>query len=77
MVQIEFWQSPLNYRGYKMSKGKLVLFGAEPTEELTLYKMEEVVYMKNKTGVFRLDLSSDFRQAERINDATLLARLNK
>lgn len=76
-LQVEFWRSPLNYRGYKMSKSKLVLFGSEPADELQLYKLDEVIYMKNRNGVFRLDFTSDFRQPERINDATLLARMNR
>lgn len=76
-LQVEFWRSPLNYRGYKMSKSKLVLFGSEPADDLQLYKLDEVIYMKNRSGVFRLDFTSDFRQPERINDATLLARLNR
>lgn len=76
-LQVEFWRSPLNYRGYKMSKNKLVLFGSDPADELQLYKLEETIYMKNRAGVFRLDFTSDFRQPERISDASLLARLNR
>ena len=28
--RIEFWKSPLNYKGYKMSRGKIILYGMSP-----------------------------------------------
>lgn len=28
--RVEFWKSPLNYKGYKMSTGKIVLYGINP-----------------------------------------------
>lgn len=74
-LQVEFWRSPLNYKGYKMSKNKLVLFGLESEDEVVLYKVEEDIYMKNRQGVFRLEVSADFRQPERVSDASLIARL--
>jgi len=74
-MQVEFWRSPLNYRGYKMSRNKLVLFGTEPADEVSLYKSGDEMYLRNPQGVFRIQPGGDFRQAERVTDAAVLARL--
>lgn len=74
-LQVEFWRSPLNYRGYKMSRSKLIIFGLDSDDEVALYKVDDDIYMKNRGGVFRLEPCTDFRQPERVSDASLIARL--
>ena len=72
---VEFWRSPINYKGYKMAKNKVVLFGIMEQEEVKLYKLDETVFIKLQQGIYRLDYSDDFRQFERINDESVIARL--
>lgn len=74
-ITIEFWQSPLNYRGYKLSRNRLVLFGFDQEEQVSLYRLESSVFMKSNSGVFRLENTADFRQFERVTDEALLAKL--
>jgi hypothetical protein len=73
--QVEFWQSPINYKGYKMLKNKIVLFGISTSENLKLYKIEDALYLKQQQNVYRLALTSDFRQFESVKDQTVLARI--
>jgi hypothetical protein len=74
-VTIEFWQSPLNYRGYKLTRSRLVLFGIDAQEQLSLYRLDNTMFMKTAGGVFRLENTADFRQMERVTDEALLAKL--
>jgi len=74
-VTIEFWQSPLNYRGYKLTRSRLVLFGIDAQEQLSLYRLDNIMFMKTAGGVFRLENTADFRQMERVTDEALLAKL--
>jgi hypothetical protein len=74
-VNVEFWQSPLNYKGYTLSRSRLVLFGFTTDESLTLYRLEQSMFMKTSGGVFRLENTADFRQLERVTDEALLAKL--
>ncbi|HTF02802.1 MAG TPA: hypothetical protein VK826_02220 [Bacteroidia bacterium] len=74
-VTVEFWQSPLNYKGYKLSRSRLVLFGFEAEEQFSLYRLDNVMFMKTSGGVFRLENTADFRQLERVTDEALLAKL--
>jgi hypothetical protein len=74
-VTIEFWQSPLNYKGYTLSRSRLVLFGFGTEENIALYRLEQSMFMKTAGGVFRLENTADFRQLERVTDEALLAKL--
>lgn len=75
-MTIEFWESPLHYRGYKLTRSRLVLFGLGQERNIALYKLNNLLYLKSSNGVFRLEGSSDFRQLERITDEGILSRLN-
>ncbi len=72
---VEFWQSPINYKGYKMGKSKIVLFGIAQGDEIRLYRIGEDIYLRHLNNVYRLDYSNDFRQFEKIMDKELLAKL--
>jgi len=72
---VEFWQSPINYKGYKMGKNKIILFGISSGEEIKLYRLNDEIYMKRQQQVYHLDYSNDFSQFERVNDQFLLAKL--
>jgi hypothetical protein len=74
-VDIEFWLSPLNYHGYKFSRNKLVLFGYSENDLVSVMKVDNSIFLKCLTGVFRIDPSADFRQMDRVTDETLLAKL--
>lgn len=74
-MNVEFWRSPINYRGYKMAKNKIVLFGVAEQDDVKLYHLEEGHYIKLQQGVYKIDYTNDFRQFERINDESILARI--
>ena len=74
-LNIEFWSSPLNYKGYKMSKYKLILYGVASPEGLKIFKLDDVVYLKSASFVYRLDASGDFKPYERITDESIISRL--
>jgi hypothetical protein len=74
-VTVEFWQSPLNYKGYTLSRSRLVLFGFTTDDNVMLYRLDNTMFMKTAGGVFRMENTADFRQLERVTDEALLARL--
>lgn len=75
MFNVELWQSPLNYKGYKLSKYKMVLYGIQSIEDMKLFKLDDVIYLKTGSLVYRLDYVSDFKQYERITDENIINRL--
>lgn len=72
---IEFWSSPLNYKGYKMSKYKLIVYGVSSPEGLKIFKLDDVLYFKNSSFVYRIDPTGEFKPYERISDESILNRL--
>ena len=74
-LNIEFWSSPLNYKGYKMSKYKLVVYGIASAEGIKLYNLDEVIYLKSASFVYRLVSSGDFKPYERITDEAVINKL--
>jgi len=74
-VQIEFWRSPLNYKGYKLSKYSVILYGLPDTENLKLYTLDDVFYIRNASTVYKLEYNSDFKPYERVVDEGILSNL--
>lgn len=74
-VNIELWQSPLNYKGYKMSKYKIVLYGIASIEGLKVFTMDDVIYLKHGALVYKLENSSEFRPYERTTEDSIISKL--
>ena len=69
--QVEFWVSPINYRGYKMSKNKLILFGIDEPEAVKLYRVKDALYMSYLKDYYRLNTSFDFMSYQKLKDAEI------
>ena len=65
---VEFWVSPINYRGYKMSKNKLILFGIEEPDAVKLYRTNGALYMNYHKEFYRLDDSFEFVSYHKLKD---------
>ncbi len=72
---VEFWQSPINYKGYKLINNKIVLFGIAKEETPQVFKLDDVIYLKLKQVVYRLDKTNNFKQFEIVKDQNLLAKI--
>jgi len=73
--RIEFWESPLNFKGYKMSRGKIVLYGVNSTTPLRLVKCDEGYYLLSPQWVYRVSYTDDYRPFEKVNDKSVLKKL--
>lgn len=58
--EVELWKSPLNYKGYRLSKNKLLVYGVTSVDDIKIYKLDDVLYFKNASFVFKLEQSNDF-----------------
>ncbi len=67
-IQVEFWVSPVNYRGYKMSKNKLILFGIDEPQDVKLYRVNDTLYMTYLKGYYRLNDSFEFVSYHKLRD---------
>ncbi len=65
-ITVEYWQSPINYKGYKMNGTKIVLFGLSPDEPLSITELNNDVFLKHGNSVYKIMLCNDFRSLERM-----------
>jgi hypothetical protein len=72
---VEFWKTPLNSKGYKMSRNKIVLYGL-PEQNVDVVKLNDSYYLKNNNLVYKLSYSNEFRKMERVNETSILDRMN-
>ncbi|MFN4854908.1 MAG: hypothetical protein ACK5JC_10860 [Bacteroidota bacterium] len=72
---IEFWQSPLNFRGYKMGKNKIVLYGIDASEPIVLYRINQSIYLNFQRQYVKLEVNYDYKSFEKITDAGMIALL--
>ena len=70
--RLEFWLSPVNYKGYKLTQNKLVLFGINPDLEIKLYNRNGKIFMKYDFSVYELNYTDDFKQFEKAVDPSLI-----
>jgi hypothetical protein len=75
--QVEYWKSPLNYRGYKFSKNKLVVYGIEYIDKGSIYRWKENFYFKANGRVYALEKTPEFRPYEITNNPDLLRLIEK
>jgi hypothetical protein len=73
---IEFWKTPLNSKGYRFTKNKIMLYGFMDYTNVSLYQLDNEFYIKCTDQVYKLAFGSDFKQLERVVDTDLLAKIN-
>jgi hypothetical protein len=73
---IEFWKTPLNSRGYRFTKNKVMLYGFMDYTNVSLYQLDNEFYIKCTDQVYKLQYGTDFKQLERVLDTDLLAKIN-
>jgi hypothetical protein len=73
---IEFWKTPLNSKGYRFQKNKVMLYGVNDHTDLLLYQLEGRYYIKSFEVVYQLQSSSDFQPLLKVNDPELLSKLD-
>jgi hypothetical protein len=77
VYRIEYWKSPLNYKGFRMIKSTIVAFGLSPEESAQLYSLNDVIYLKHGISVFRLGETDEFLPFKREIDEDLLKQLKQ
>ncbi len=59
-IRIEFWKSPVNFRGYKFIRNTLVTFGLDPQEQVKVFFDSGVFYLQTGGATFRLNQTDRF-----------------
>jgi hypothetical protein len=73
---IEFWKTPLNSKGYKMTRSRLLIYGYNEGNDLQLVKDEDKYYLKNNNVVYSLSYSAEFKPLERASETAFSGKFN-
>jgi len=73
--RIEFWKSPVNFKGFKFIRNAVITYGLDPTESIKLYELNEKRYLKYGAQVYRLYITDKFEPFTRITDEQLIKQL--
>ncbi len=61
MMLVEFWTSPFNFRGYKMSHNKLVVYGLDQVEAFSLHSDGENIFIKYFDAFYPVKPTMDYK----------------
>lgn len=76
MFFVEFWKTPLNSKGYRMTRNRVILYGLSDFSNVTIYKVDDSFYLKDDDVVYKISAGTEFKPMELVNDADLLAKIN-
>lgn len=76
MFFVEFWKTPLNSKGYRMTRNRVILYGLSDFSSITIYKVDDNYYLKNDDVVYKVSSGTEFKPMELVNDSQLLAKIN-
>lgn len=68
-LHVEFWESPVNFKGYKMNGNNVILYGISPDDSLRFERRQDGVWMYhfNENAVYLLVPTTDDKPFNRIN----------
>ncbi len=59
-IFVEFWQSPLNFEGYKLSKSKLVIYGLSTQFDYQFYRKSNKSYLAYQDIYYLMEETQEF-----------------
>lgn len=66
-LHVEFWESPVHYKGYQLNGNNLILYGIDESDSLRFENHTDGVWMYHKSAVYRLTTSSELQRFELIS----------
>ncbi len=60
-MRVEFWRSPVNFKGYKMDNNKLIVFGINNFDFATFENEDKILYMIYMGDYYAIEQTSSFK----------------
>jgi hypothetical protein len=76
MLRVEFWRSPLNYKGYKMDDNKLVVFGLLEVNNLSLLGHNNQLFIKYNKDYYSIDYTDNFKPFNQVRNESIIKTLS-
>ena len=76
-VKVEYWQSVVNFKGYKLSDSKLQLYDVKPEESVSFKYLDKQLYMKKNGSFYKMNASGNFEQYQKETNSDVIKILEE
>lgn len=73
---IEFRKTPLNSKGYKMTRQRILIYGYEEKKDLAVIRKEDEYFLRNNNTYYKIAYSAEFKPMEKVNPPFSIEKLN-
>jgi len=77
LFTVEYWQSPLNYIGYKMANNKILIFGLHPDPQIQVYSYNEKYYLSVGGQYYQLNTTFEFKPLKILDSETIIKQIEQ
>ncbi len=77
LFTIEYWQSPVNFSGYKFGNNILVVYGLSPDKNSRIIKLNDVYYLKNFNDYYFIKETFDYLPLLKVQEEYILVQLKQ
>jgi hypothetical protein len=75
-VEVEYWKSVVNYKGYQYDGTKVKLYGIDTTKTLSFKELDSRLYLKSEGKQYYLEKNKKYNRLVEVTNPTLLKVLN-
>ena len=75
-VEVEYWKSVVNYKGYQYDGTKVKLYGIDQTKTLNFKKLDNRLYLKSEGKQYYIEKNKKYNRLVEVTNPTLLKVLN-
>ncbi len=75
IIYVEFWESPLNYTNYKMGPNRILLYGINQFDEVSLHIVDATLYLRSFNNYYQLAYATEFKPLIPITNQELITKL--
>lgn len=72
-LQIQYWQSPVNFNGYRYFRNHLDLYGIAPKDKIQLLRWSGNLYLKNNKTLYKLTEQNDYSNFVPVKEPSVLS----
>jgi hypothetical protein len=75
-IEVEYWKSVVNYKGYQYNGSKIKLYGIDQTKTLNFRELDNRLYLKLEGRQYYLEKNTKYNRLVDVTNPTLLKVLN-
>lgn len=73
--RLEFWQSPVNFKGFKLIRNGIISFGLDPEDITKLFDLNGTLILRSGNFFYRIYPTDRFMPYQRITDENTIKQL--